>query len=70
MFQLLLFGFAWMTYERRRGALIGFVLPLAYLCTLMLGPCALIRYCYCVMLAAPVLTGQLCCSKEEGVVPQ
>lgn len=55
---LMAFGLAWAVYERRTAAL-AWCLPALYLCTLMLGPCALIRYCYCVMLAAPVLAGWL-----------
>ena len=61
---LLVFGLTWAMYEKRRAA-AAWALPAAYLCTLMLGPCALIRYCYCIMLAAPVLTGFLCTSAKE-----
>jgi len=64
---LLAFGLAWATYERRTAAL-AWGLPALYLCTLMLGPCALIRYCYCVMLAVPVLAGWLAASAKERAV--
>lgn len=62
---VLLFGYAWAVYERRRAETMAWALPGIYLCTLLLGPCALIRYCYCVMLAAPVLLGAVCTPAKE-----
>lgn len=64
---LLVLGIAWTVYERRAAAL-AWCLPAFYLCTLMLGPCALIRYCYCVMLAAPVLAGYAAALAKEVTV--
>ena len=37
----------------------------SYLLTLFLGPCALIRYSYYLMLVLPVLLGALTCGKEK-----
>ncbi len=42
-------------YKRDRAALLGGCMLLSYLLTLLLGPCAIIRYQYDLMLAAPVL---------------
>lgn len=63
---LMILGLTWMVYERRT-ATMAWCLPAFYLCTLMLGPCALIRYCYCIMLVAPVMVGWLCSPIDEGV---
>ena len=49
----------WAWYRRDREALFaGFGLA-CYLLSLLMGPCALIRYQYYLMLAAPVLLGYL-----------
>lgn len=45
--------------EQRRSVLIPALVLLAYLGTLMLGACTLIRYHYCIMITVPVLLGIL-----------
>ena len=56
---LLAFVLVWAWYRRDREALFaGFGLA-CYLLSLLMGPCALIRYQYYLMLAAPVLLGYL-----------
>lgn len=48
--------------ERKRFVLIPALVLLAYLCTLLLGACTLIRYHYCIMVTVPVLLGALTAS--------
>lgn len=52
---LLCFGLAYAAYRRSKAALLAFGVLAAYLLTLLVGPCALIRYSYYLMLALPVL---------------
>lgn len=59
----MLFLIAWAWYRRNGAALTALGLCAAYFLTLLLGPCALIRYQYSLMLCAPVLTGVLCAAK-------
>lgn len=63
---LLGFGFAWAAYRRRRPALFAAGILFSYLLTLFLGPCALIRYQYNLMLSAPVLVAFLCTEESDG----
>lgn len=56
----MLFLIAWAWYRKNGAALAALGLCAAYFLTLLLGPCALIRYQYSLMLCAPVLTGVLC----------
>jgi len=48
-------------YEKRRGLAAPGILCLMYYATLFLGPAALVRYMYCVMIAVPVLLFLLLC---------
>ena len=59
----MLFLIAWAWQKRNGAALTALGLCAAYFLTLLLGPCALIRYQYSLMLCAPVLTGVLCAHK-------
>jgi len=62
-----LFGFAlaWAICCRQRAALLALSIAGAYLATLVLGPCALIRYCFYLMSIAPVMLALLtACGKE------
>ena len=54
---------AWAWYRKNGAALTALCLCAAYFLTLLLGPCALIRYQYSLMLCAPVITGALCACK-------
>lgn len=64
---LLGFVLVWAWYRRDRQALFaGFGLA-CYLLSLLMGPCALIRYQYYLMLAAPVLLGYLCAVRRDCV---
>ena len=54
---LLGFVLAWAVWRRRREILLPACVLLAYLLTLLIGPCALIRYQYDLMLSAPILLG-------------
>ncbi|MBQ8326076.1 MAG: hypothetical protein IJX86_03300 [Lachnospiraceae bacterium] len=51
-------------YEKRRGLAAPGILCLAYYATLFLGPVALIRYMYCIMVVTPVLLFLLLCKKD------
>ena len=53
------FVLAWAVWQRRREVLLPACVLLAYLLTLLIGPCALIRYQYDLMLSAPILLGAL-----------
>lgn len=48
-------------YEKRRGLAAPGILCLMYYATLFLGPVALVRYMYCVMIVVPVLLFLLLC---------
>ena len=50
---------------RRKEVLLPAGVMASYLLTLFLGPCALIRYSYYLMLVLPVLLGALTCGKEK-----
>ena len=63
---LLLFALAWAVYERRYALLLALLLSACYLFTLLLGPCAIVRYSYYLMLTAPVLLGGLCCQDAQS----
>lgn len=56
---LLGFALAWAVYARKRAALMAGCALAVYLFTLFLGPCALVRYCYYLMIAVPWLLGVL-----------
>ena len=62
---LLLFVLTCAWYRRNGAVLLAGGLALAYLLTLLLGPCTLVRYCYCIMLVAPVLLGTMCTPAKE-----
>ena len=64
---LLMFAAAWAAYERRKDLLLPVLLNGCYLFTLLLGPCAIVRYSYYLMLCAPVLTAGLCCQKPSSL---
>ncbi len=61
---MLLWAVAWAAWRRRWAEMGMAALMLAYLCTLLLGPCVLVRYAYYLMLGAPVLCGALCAKKQ------
>lgn len=61
---LLGFVLAWAVYRRHRAALFGGCVLASYLLTLLMGPCAIIRYQYDLMLAAPVLLALLCAHEQ------
>jgi len=63
----LLFAAAWAVYERRRALMPALLVSGAYLLTLFMGPCAIIRYCYYLMLCAPVLLAALCSGEEKNI---
>lgn len=65
---LLGFVLAWAWYCRNRSALFAGCMLLSYLFTLLMGPCAIIRYQYYLMLAAPVLLGLLCAQARHTPV--
>lgn len=65
---LLGFVLAWAWYCRNRSALFAGCMLLSYLFTLLMGPCAIIRYQYYLMLAAPVLLGFLCAQARHTPV--
>ena len=52
---LLGFMIAWFIWRRRGAPLMACAILLGYLLTLLLGPCAIIRYQYDLMLAGPVI---------------
>lgn len=62
---LLLFVLTCAWYRRNGAVLLAGGLALAYLLTLLLGPCTLVRYQYNLMLAAPILAGFMCSVKKE-----
>ena len=57
---LILWAIAWAIWRKNTPALMPMLLLAAYLATLFLGPCALIRYCYYLMIGAPLAVGTLC----------
>lgn len=57
---LMCFLMAWAAWRRQTSSLISLGIMAGYLLTLFLGPCAIIRYQYYLMLAAPVIMGVLC----------
>lgn len=61
---LILWAIAWAIWRKNTPALMPMLLLAAYLATLFLGPCALIRYCYYLMIGAPLAVGTLCA--KEG----
>ena len=63
---LMIFASAWIFWRRRYETLPALGLLAAYLLTLLLGPCALIRYSYYLMLSVPVLMAFLCCHNQKG----
>ena len=63
---MLLFVLAWAIWRRRWAVLGSGTLMLMYLLTLFLGPCTLVRYCYYLMAAAPVLVALMCTPKENA----
>jgi len=65
---LLCFGLAYAAYRRNKAALVAFGVLASYLLTLLVGPCALIRYSYYLMIAMPVLLCALAAhsAKEEN----
>lgn len=65
----LLFAIAWACLRRHGAALTALGLCASYLLTLLLGPCAIIRYQYSLMLCAPVLTGVLRSRKGADLDP-
>lgn len=67
---LLGFVLAWAWYCRKRCVLFAGCMLLSYLSTLLMGPCAIIRYQYYLMLAAPVLLGLLCTQARHVPVSQ
>ena len=60
---LLVWVLAWAIWRRKRGVMMAGWLMLMYLLTLFLGPCALLRYAYYLMIGAPVLAALMCTSK-------
>jgi len=62
---LLAFVLAWACWKKNRAALLAGGVSAAYLLTLLLGPCVLIRYQYSLMLCAPLLAGYLASEKKE-----
>lgn len=60
---ILIFYVLYMIYRKRYQLLIPTMFLIAYLLTLFMGPCVLVRYAYLMMLAAPVLVAIL---MEEG----
>ncbi len=65
---MLCFVLACAAYKRSKAALLSGGVLASYLLTLLLGPCALIRYSYYLMLSLPVLMGwvfRLTNAKEE-----
>lgn len=63
---LLGFVLACAAHKRSRAILLTGGILACYLLTLLLGPCALIRYSYYLMLILPVLLGAIMTAKEEG----
>jgi len=61
---MLLTAMAWAIWRRRRAALAAGCMLLMYLLTLFLGPCALVRYCYYLMIGAPFLMGLMACREQ------
>lgn len=64
---LLGFILVWAWYRRDRQALFAGSALACYLLSLLMGPCALIRYQYYLMLAAPTLLGYLCAFRRSDV---
>ena len=60
---LLALALCWACWKRHKAVLLAGGLCLAYLLTLLLGPCAIIRYQYSLMLCAPVL---LACLRSQS----
>lgn len=56
---ILIFYVIYMIYRKMRQLLIPATFLLAYLLTLFMGPCVLVRYAYLMMLTAPVLIAVL-----------
>lgn len=52
-------------YTRRREALLPALLLLGVTATIMLGPCAIMRYAYPVMFGTPVVFGMLCAREKQ-----
>lgn len=61
---LLCFVMAAAAYRRNKAVLMACGVMASYLLTLFLGPCALIRYSYYLMLALPVMLGALFIPRE------
>jgi hypothetical protein len=61
---LLCFVMAAAAYRRNKAVLMACTVMASYLLTLFLGPCALIRYSYYLMLALPVMFGALFIPRE------
>lgn len=66
---LLGFVLAWAVYRRNSRMLLPALGLLCYLLTLLMGPCAIIRYQYYLMLAAPVLVGALSAKEQSAAAP-
>jgi len=62
---ILCFVLACAMYRRSKALLLTGGIVASYLLTLFLGPCALIRYSYCIMLSAPVLLSAVFASVRE-----
>jgi hypothetical protein len=56
---ILVFYLLYMIAHRRYRMLLAALFPAAYVLTLLLGPCALVRYLYLVILMTPVLIGAM-----------
>lgn len=59
------FALAWAAWRRRREVLLPACVLMGYLLTLLIGPCAIIRYQYDLMLSAPILLGYLWAREKQ-----
>lgn len=64
---ILIFYVLYMIYRRKWHLLVPTMFLAAYLLTLFLGPCVLVRYAYLMMLAAPVLIAVLMENGREEI---
>lgn len=62
---MLLYALAWAVWRRKWAVLATGMLMLMYLLTLFLGPCTLVRYCYYLMVAAPILVAMLLAKENQ-----
>lgn len=56
----------WSIYKKRRDAGLAGIIPLMYLGTCYLGPVAVLRYVYCLVVIVPLIGYVVMRSREEN----